>query len=85
MHRITKHLRLWRIAAVVAIWCGAPCDASMPPAASEGQPNVVIILADDKYSHWMRERYFIHANQGLSWRMTDFRTTPNYGQFIPIP
>jgi len=48
------------------------------------KPNVIIILADDKYSHAMYEPYLIHENQRFSRRMTDFWTTPNSGQFSPI-
>jgi hypothetical protein len=74
---------------VVSAWSRvafAGLQAADAKTEAAGQrPNILVIVADDKYSHSMRERCFIHANQCFSWRMTDFRTIPNCGQFSPIP
>ena len=75
----------WALSVAAMAMTVAAKGAMTKADAPSKKPNIVIILADDMYSHSMRERCFIHANQRFSWIATDFRTIPNCGQFSPIP
>jgi hypothetical protein len=80
-NRVTNCLSLIAAFALVTA-LNARADEPKPPNAR--RPNIVILLADDKYGHAVPDASCARQNVGFQRGSHAFRPTANSGGFRPI-